>query len=55
MLIELHHPGSRGEDHAVVPLLGSLNYEIEWLDQLHPTSHILARWSKESQAKYHQF
>lgn len=45
MLIELHHPDSRAEDHPIIPLLNGLNYEIEWLDRLHPTSHVLVRWN----------
>jgi FkbM family methyltransferase len=45
MLIELHHPDSRGEEHPIIPLLNGLNYEIEWLSHLHPTSHVLVRWN----------
>jgi FkbM family methyltransferase len=42
MLIELHHFDGNLAGHPVPGLLASWNYEIQWIDRSHMTSHILA-------------
>jgi FkbM family methyltransferase len=42
MLIELHHFDGNLAGHPVPDLLASWNYEIQWIDRSHMTSHILA-------------
>lgn len=43
LMIELHHFGGGPDDHSVLALLIEWNYEVEWVNRMPETSHILAR------------